>query len=187
MLNNDIRVIIINEMRKLTHGKNPDIKKEKEKYFFLKLMDKVSQKNDIVILEDHFYQMFDVPYGFVKLWFFEWLLKNKRQQIEKTLQSILNKPFDIGYCGSYDFSFLINDYNYSLKNSIDIMSITILNPENTEVTIDGEIITVPEALENEDIGWEVKYEVMDCVKETINEMITPYTGMYVSDINTLNY
>ena len=41
---------------------------------------------------------------------------------------------------------------------------------------DGRNLTLDQALEDEDIGWEIQEEVNDVVQDCMNEIILPVTG-----------
>jgi hypothetical protein len=46
--------------------------------------------------------------------------------------------------------------------------------------MDGRNLTLQEALEDEDVGWEIQEEVNDVVQDCMNEIILPVTGYDVT-------
>ncbi len=53
-------------------------------------------------------------------------------------------------------------------------------PGGSVTLMDGRYLTLDQALEDEEIGWEIQEEVNDVVQDCMNEIITPVTGYDVS-------
>jgi hypothetical protein len=190
MGDNIIKRVVLKEMRKLkTKSDNKDaINREINQ--LNKIFKKLDDKGVELKLDEWIYNMSEdvIGTGGVELHFFNWLKENKPQQIEDKLKKILETTFHINRCGSYDFEFKPQNYNEltSFKRYIDIKG-HILDAENSYVTIlnTGEEYTIPDVLQMEEY-WEVQYEIADCIKEEINKVLTPYTGMSI-DIAEYDY
>lgn len=88
-------------------------------------------------------------------------------------------------CGAYTLDFRINE----LDETRDMDDTPLLK---VQVVVDGRSldnmvdladmdapIPLIDALEDDEIGWEVEIEVQDCIREYLNEFITTKTGIII--------
>jgi len=97
---------------------------------------------------------------------------------EKFINKLLNKTFSTKdfndrIVGGYDFEWIITQVNYQ---DFDFFLYGQTLPGGTVSMMDGRNLTLVEALENEDIGYEIQQEVNDVVQDCMNEIILPTTG-----------
>ncbi len=101
---------------------------------------------------------------------------------EKFIKSLMNKTFstkDFGdrIVGGYDFEWVITNVEY---RDFDFFLYGKTLPGGSVSIMDGRHLTLEEALEDEDIGWEIQEEVNDVVQDCMNEIILPVTAYYVT-------
>jgi len=105
-------------------------------------------------------------------------------EIEKRLYDIIKigKDFEINDCGNYKFKFQIIDW------SVDNGEIRIkcwLDSENGSVVLIHDDNNVRRSLDyflhDDEIGWEIRMEVEDCIGDWINDNIklNYYTGLLI--------
>ena len=90
--------------------------------------------------------------------------------IDKTFST---KDFSDRIVGGYDFEWIITQMNYQ---DFDFFLYGQTLPGGTVSMMDGRHLTLEEALEDEDIGWEIQEEVNNVVQDCMNEIILPTTG-----------
>lgn len=96
----------------------------------------------------------------------------------KFIKTLLNKTFSTKdfsdrIVGGYDFEWTITQMNYQ---DYDFFLYGQTLPGGTVSMFNGRNLTLVEALEDEDIGWEIQQEVNDVVQDCMNEIILPATG-----------
>ena len=104
------------------------------------------------------------------------------KEIEKRLNDIikLRKDFEITDCGNYRFKFQITDWSV---NGNEIRIKCWLDSENGSVVLIHDDNNVRRSLDsllhNEDIRWEIRMEIEDCIGDWINDNIklSYYTGL----------
>jgi hypothetical protein len=102
-------------------------------------------------------------------------------ELIERLDNITNKYSTwspINSCGTYEFDFVLRTFE------IDYDELTVNIYINVKldgsVVIDGEYMSLKDALDNEDYGWEVNNEIKDCVYEKIYEVVKDETSLYTS-------
>jgi hypothetical protein len=110
------------------------------------------------------------------------ILVGDEEFANKTIKSLLNKTFSTkdfrqGIVGGFDFEWIITQMNYQDEDfflygqTLPGGSVTLIADDRT--------LTLEEALEDEDIGYEIQEEVNDVVQDCMNEIILPITGYEV--------
>lgn len=97
---------------------------------------------------------------------------------EKFINKLLNKTFSTKdfndrIVGGFDFEWIITQMNYQ---DFDFFLYGQTLPGGTVSMMDGRNLTLVEALEDENIGYEIQQEVNDVVQDCMNEIILPATG-----------
>ena len=99
-------------------------------------------------------------------------------ELIERLDNIINKYSTwspINSCGTYEFDFVLRTFE------IDYDELTVNIYINVKldgsVVIDGEYMSLKDALDNEDYGWEVNNEIKDCVYEKIYEVVKDETSL----------
>ena len=103
--------------------------------------------------------------------FFEKFIKTL---MEKTFST---KDFSERLVGGFDFEWVITDMEYR-DYDFFLWGKTLLGGSVT--IMDGRHLTFIDALEDEDIGYEIQDEVNDLVQDCMNEIILPITGYDVT-------
>ena len=104
------------------------------------------------------------------------------EEIEKRLYDIikLRTDFEITDCGNYRFKFQIRDWSV---NDGEIRIKCWLDSENGSVVLiydDNNVRrSLDSLLDDGDIGWEIRMEIEDCIRDWINDNIklSYYTGL----------
>ena len=78
-------------------------------------------------------------------------------------------------CGTYDFNFVLKIFDIDFNEQM-VEVYANCDLEGT-VDIDGEEMTIGEAMFNEDYGWEVEMEIKDCINNTIWSDFKRETGL----------
>jgi len=111
-------------------------------------------------------------------------------EIEKRLYDIIKigKYYEITDCGNYKFKFQIIDWSVDdgeirIKCWVDVDNgsvILIHDDNNVERSLN-------DVLHNEDIGWEIRQEMEDCIGDWFNDngKLNYYTGLLI--LIELNY
>ena len=99
---------------------------------------------------------------------------------EKFINKLLNKTFSTKdfsdrIVGGYDFEWIITQMNYQ-DFDFFLYGQTLPGGTVSLIMMDGRNLTLQEALEDEDIGWEIQEEVNNVVQDCMNEIILPATG-----------
>ena len=79
--------------------------------------------------------------------------------------------------GGYNFEWVITNMEY---RDYDFYLYGKTFPGGSVTLIDGRYLTLDEALNSEDFGWEIQEEVNDVVQDCMNEIILPVTGYDVT-------
>ena len=79
--------------------------------------------------------------------------------------------------GGYNFKWIIDivedrDFDYYLYGHI--------LPGGSVTLMDGRTLSLSEALEDEDLGWELEGEISDVVEDCMNSIILPVTGTEIN-------
>jgi hypothetical protein len=96
----------------------------------------------------------------------------------KVIKSLLNKTFltkdfNSRIVGGFDFEWVITDFEY---RDYDFFLYGKTLPGGSVSIMDGRHLTLVDATEDEDIGYEIQEEVNDVVQDCMNEIILPITG-----------
>jgi len=116
-----------------------------------------------------------------------------REDIQKKVDDILlNKIHTIDNCGTYNFNFIINNYDLEQDtdgvyyiNEIDCI-IDHQNGTVTLINISDEPISFEELNSNDeyaDFLWELGYEMQDCIKDELGDILTKHTGVEIEDVD----
>jgi len=109
------------------------------------------------------------------------MLVGDEEFAKKTIKSLLNKTFSTRdfndrIVGGFDFEWIINQMNYQ---DFDFFLYGQTLPGGSVSLMNGRHLSLEEALEDEDIGYEIQQEVNDVVQDCMNEIILPITGYEV--------
>jgi hypothetical protein len=101
---------------------------------------------------------------------------------EKFIKKLVGKKFSTtdfkdSNVGGYDFDWVITEVSY---RDYDFWLFGKTFPGSSVTLMDGRHLSLEEALEDGDIGWEIQEEVNDVVQDCMNEIILPVTGYDVS-------
>ena len=101
---------------------------------------------------------------------------------EKFIKKLSNKTFSTKdfsdrIVGGYDFEWVINNVEY---RDFDFFLYGKTLPGGTVSLINGRNLSLEEALEDEDIGYEIQEEVNNVVEDCMNTIILPITGYEVT-------
>jgi len=101
---------------------------------------------------------------------------------KKFIEKLVNKKFSTKdfsdrSVGGYDFEWVINYMEY---RDYDFWLWGKTFPGGSVTLMDGRHLSLDEALDDEEIGWEIQEEVNDVVQDCMNEIITPVTGYDIS-------
>lgn len=101
---------------------------------------------------------------------------------EKVINDLMNKKFSTRdfsdrIVGGYDFEWVINNVEY---RDFDFYLYGKTLPGGSVSMMDGRHLSLQEALEDEDIGWEIQEEVNSVVEDCMNTIILPVTGYEVT-------
>jgi len=113
--------------------------------------------------------------------------------IKKVDDILLNKIHTIDDCGTYNFNFIV--YNYDLEqdtdgvyyiNEVDCIidqsgTVTLINLSDEPISF--EKLNDDPDNEYESILWELGYEIQDCIKDELGDILTQYTGVEVEDVD----
>lgn len=97
---------------------------------------------------------------------------------KKVISNLMNKKFSTKdfsnrIVGGFDFEWIITQMNYQ---DFDFFLYGQTLPGGTVSMMGGRNLTLVEALEDENIGYEIQQEVNDVVQDCMNEIILPATG-----------
>ena len=96
-----------------------------------------------------------------------------KSQLNKTLST---REFNDRIVGGYDFEWVITNMEY---RDFDFFLYGQTLPGGSVSLMNGRHLSLEEALEDEDIGYEIQQEVNDVVQDCMNEIILPITGYEV--------
>lgn len=124
----------------------------------------------------------DIVYGFLREYIGEY-------ESSKIVKSFLDKKiFEINNCGGYRFKFEVPDY--TIDSEIGQVNLTIdVILEDSEVTLimtTGETISLKDAIDDVEIGWEIHDEVQGCVIDFFVSNLSNKTGYSVT-LNDINF
>lgn len=99
----------------------------------------------------------------------------------KFINELLNKTFSTKdfsekIVGGYDFEWTITEVEY---RDFDFYLYGATLPGGTVALMDGRNISLDEALDDEDLGWEIQSEIDEVAQDCMNEIILPVTGYNV--------
>jgi hypothetical protein len=133
-------------------------------------------------LSKNFYKFFDInPYidnnrDEVEELFLEWL-----GGIKKVYELIKNVEGNtmVAQGGTYNFRFKITNVEMGNKNTEVFYDVLIDGDGEVEINVgtdfEEEIIdNIYDGITNPDIGWEVKNEILDLIKEVVREKVVDY-------------
>ena len=101
---------------------------------------------------------------------------------KKVIKDLMNRKFstkdfnDRINIGGYDFEWIITEMEY---RDFDFYLYGKTLPGGTVTLMDGRHLSLKDALENEDIGYEIQDEVNGVVQDCMNSIILPMTGYEV--------
>jgi len=109
------------------------------------------------------------------------ILVGDEEFAKKTIESLLDETFSTRdfndrIVGGFDFEWIINQMNYQ---DFDFFLYGQTLPGGSVSLMNGRHLSLEEALEDEDIGYEIQQEVNDVVQDCMNEIILPITGYEV--------
>ena len=101
---------------------------------------------------------------------------------EKVIKKLIGKTFstkdfDDRITGGYDFEWVIDNMEY---RDYDFYLYGKTFPGGSVELIDGRHLTLDEALNSNDFGWQIQEEVNEVVQDCMNEIILPVTGYDVT-------
>ena len=101
---------------------------------------------------------------------------------EKFIKGLMNKTFSTKdfsekLVGGYDFEWVITQMNYQ---DFDFFLYGQTLPGGSVTIMDGSHWTLQEALNDEELSWEIQQEVNDVIENCMTEIILPVTGYYIT-------
>ena len=100
----------------------------------------------------------------------EFTKKVIKKLIGKTFST---KDFDDTIHGGYDFEWVITNMEY---RDYDFYLYGKTLPGGTVTLMDGRNLSLSDAINDEDLGWEIQEEIKDVVQDSMDEIILPVTG-----------
>lgn len=115
---------------------------------------------------------------------FRKLVRNKEGYIDKVMSPLIGKEFstedfDKELIGGYDFKWIINEFVTPEFLYGDIL------PGGSVALGDGRTLSLSEAMDDEDIGWEIKNEMFLLVKDCMNSIVVPIIGQRITTLMEL--
>lgn len=106
----------------------------------------------------------------------------------QVLESKSEKTYDTNdypnISGGYDFKFIIS--GKQIEGTQVLFDIDILPGGEVTLITDGETLNLDDALNDEDMGFEIQSEVDDVIYSILNKEISHYTG-YAFAVNHIEY
>jgi len=90
-----------------------------------------------------------------------------------------NHRINRGDCGGYEFDFYLEKVDEDSESFEVDVDVRLRGGSVALMMVGGELMTLVDALEDEDFGWEIKEEVEDCVLDYIENNVTNKTGIIV--------
>ena len=135
------------------------------------------------IVDDTFLKLFDVKdLGLSKLnilpMLTEYLGEDNARQMA---MDVIDKDHRInrGDCGGYEFDFYLEKVDEDSESFEVDVDVSLRGGSVALVMVGGELMSLDDAIKDEDFGWEIKEEVEDCVLDYIENNITNRTGMII--------
>jgi len=98
----------------------------------------------------------------VRKWLIEWRGEEKSRQL---LDKILNSnPYKVDNCGGYEFEFDV--FHYEVDSSYNVTIDVKIDDKRGRVMLmmlDGRMERLSDAIRNDEYGWEVENEIIDCI------------------------
>ena len=119
-------------------------------------------------------------FDLLRYWLIEYLgIDNVKKNISDYLN---NKTFGIHECGGYNFEFTVDKYSFRDGEYGDtelelVITIDDVNGTVALIMIDGEILNLRDAINDEEIGWEIKSEVEGCILDFLDKNILEKYGI----------
>lgn len=119
-------------------------------------------------------------FNILRHWLIEYLgVDNVKKNISKYLN---NKTFGIHECGGYNFEFTVDKYSFIDGEYGDtelelVITIDDVNGTVALIMIDGEILNLRDAINNEEFGWEIRNETEDCILDFLDKNILEKYGV----------
>ncbi len=112
------------------------------------------------------------------------------KKVFEDVSKFIDSPHEIEECGAYDFKFKFKPYNYSDEllrvdgsASVDVdATLTLHLGENLTPTTKS----LREWFKDEDSGWEIRIEVIDCINDFFYENVFKKTGVVV-DVDDIDF
>ena len=94
---------------------------------------------------------------------------------------VINKDHRInrGDCGGYEFDFQIEKVDEDSESFEVNVYVSLKGASVALIMVGGELMTLEDALKDEDIGWEIKEEVENCIIDYIQDNILNKTGIII--------
>lgn len=135
------------------------------------------------IVDDTFIKLFDVKdLGLSKLnilpMLTEYLGEDNARQMA---MDVINKDHRInrGDCGGYEFDFYLEKVDEDSESFEVDVDVSLRGGSVALVMVGGELMSLDDAINDEDFGWEIKEEVEDCIFDYIENNITNRTGIII--------
>ena len=90
-----------------------------------------------------------------------------------------NKTHTINDCGSYNFDFNIVGYHIDKENRQVDLSIIVddINGDVSLIFDDGRTLSIKDAMDDKEIGWEIKSEVTECLDDYFRDNVQNKFGI----------
>ena len=84
-----------------------------------------------------------------------------------------------GDCGGYEFDFYLEKVDEDSESFEVDVDVSLRGGSVALVMVGGELMSLDDAINDEDFGWEIKEEVEDCIFDYIENNITNRTGIII--------
>jgi len=113
------------------------------------------------------------------------------ENAQKIAQDLLKKnPHRIGddyICGGYNFEFYVHNIDFISDEDDGLNRVKVSfyltdeNPKNEVYLMNlGITQSLSDAVTNEEYGWEIKMEILECVEDYLQELIISNTGLLIN-------
>lgn len=106
----------------------------------------------------------------------EYLGEDKAKQMAMDM-IYKNHRINRGDCGGYEFDFYLEKVDEDSESFEVDVDVRLRGGSVALMMVGGELMSLDDALKDEDIGWEIKEEVEDCVLDYIEDNIINRTGI----------